>query len=181
MRAEPVPHMVSSLPPKTSQTCNACYSIVKISVNPVISKTSFTTSPTWISFILPFLFITFCNFKSTRRPADEMYSRSAKSSTSSCVSASSFSAKTSNSGAVVVFLTALQYLLFLHFSFQSSGSYSSPFKSDYFHSFSLMSTNYSDKTFFVTFFHILQVYYTKSQYFVSSFIKDFYHANNSNV
>ena len=154
MRAEPVPDMVSSLTtPKTCQTCRACYSIVKISVNPVISKTSFTTSPTWISFILPFLFITFCNFKSTRRPADEMYSRSAKSSTSSCVSASSFSAKTSIQELWLcpVFLTALQYLLFLHFSFQSSGSYSSPFKSDYFRDFSLMSINYSDKTFFVRF------------------------------
>ena len=48
------------------------YSMVRMSVNPVTSKTSITSSLTWTTFMLPCLLIIFWADSSTRRPAEEM-------------------------------------------------------------------------------------------------------------
>ncbi len=47
-------------------------SIVRISEKPVISKISITSSQTCSTFISPCFAMIFCNFRKTRRPADEV-------------------------------------------------------------------------------------------------------------
>ena len=77
--------------------------MVRNSEKPVISKTSSTASGTFLSFIAPFVpHMDFCALRRTRRPAEEMYSISRKSSINSLAPESTSARVVSSSGAVVV-------------------------------------------------------------------------------
>ena len=56
--------------------------MLRKSLKPVISKISITIWLTWRTAMDPCLFMAFCALSSTLSPAEEMYSRSCKSSVS---------------------------------------------------------------------------------------------------
>ena len=76
--------------------------MVRMSEKPVISKTSIMSSQTFLITMVPFVFMTFCAERRTRRPAEEIYSRSLKSKTSSSTPSSDSFSAVSSCGAVVV-------------------------------------------------------------------------------